>query len=226
MKPTLLLRSALAAACVACAFMGAHAQSIKPATWDFDVLLDGKPIGKHKFVLQADSNTGGLQLVSNAQYDVKFLGLSFYKYTHKATEKWLQGCLHQLDSDTTDDGKPTQVQALRQGADLSVTVTQNGPARTERLSGCVMSFAYWNPDIRKQTQLINPQTGLLERVSFQANGRVPFNATGSNGKPLEAQQWTLQTPTGPILLWYGPAGEWLGLEATVAGQRKLQYKLP
>jgi hypothetical protein len=102
-------------------------------------------------------------------------------------------------------------------------VSKNGSNKTERLSGCVMSFAYWNPDIRKQAQLINPQTGLLESVSFQSNGRVPW---GSSGKTLEAQQWTLQTPTGPILLWYGPAGEWLGLEATVAGQRKLQYKLP
>jgi hypothetical protein len=224
MKPALLLRTALAAAC--CTGTCALAMNVKPAAWNFDVLLDGKPIGKHQFTLQPDASTGGLLLVSQAQYDVKFLGLSFYKYTHKATEKWQQGCLHQLDSDTTDDGKPTRVQATRQGADLAVTVSQNGPAKTERLRGCVMSFAYWNPDIRQQTQLINPQTGLLERVSFQANGRVPFSTVGTSGKPTEAQQWTLQTPTGPILLWYGPAGEWLGLEATVAGQRKLQYKLP
>jgi hypothetical protein len=221
MKSTLMIRLAF----VALGFTSASAlaMNIQPATWNFDVLLDGKPIGKHKFVLESDASTGGLRLVSQAQYDVKFLGLSFYKYTHKATETWQQGCLHRLDSDTQDDGKPSKVQASRQGTDLSVTVSKNGSSKTERLSGCVMSFAYWNPDIRKQAQLINPQTGLLESVSFQSNGRVPL---GSGGKTLEAQQWTLQTATGPILLWYSPTGEWLGLEATVSGKTKIQYKLP
>lgn len=221
MKPTLLFRSGLAAASLSCAC--AFAQNVKPGAWSFDVLLDDKPIGKHQFTLQPDASTGGLLLVSQAQYDVKFFGISFYKYTHKATEKWQQGCLQQLDSDTLENGKPTQLQATRQGPDFAVTVTKHGQSKTERLSGCVMSFAYWNPDIRKQTQLINPQNGAMESVSFQANGRVPMSIGGNT---LEAQQWTLQTATGPILLWYGPAGEWLGLQATVSGQNKLQYKLP
>ena len=60
--------------------------------YDFEVLLDGKPIGRHGF--QIDRGPGGIeQVVSTARFDVKILGLTVYRYRHDATERWRDGCL-------------------------------------------------------------------------------------------------------------------------------------
>ncbi|MFS2056383.1 DUF6134 family protein, partial [Variovorax sp. CT11-76] len=58
-----------------------------------------------------------------------------------------------------------------------VVVTPRGRSA---LPGCVMSFAYWNPAMRAQQQLLNAQTGKLEPVRIVAldEGRVEVRGHG------------------------------------------------
>ena len=141
-------RVALATAAIA-----AGANSIAPPAgeWNFRALLDGKPIGQHRF---SDSGEGDeRKVVSEAEFAVKLLGITAYRYRHQATEQWHDNCRTALNSTTDDDSKP-----------VSVRVAQNDAT----LKGCLMSFAYWNPVIQNQTRLLNAQTGKLEAVQVSA----------------------------------------------------------
>lgn len=190
------------------AAIAANAEALAAPTgeWNFRALLDGTPIGQHRFSVTGEGEER--KVVSEANFAVKFLGITAYRYQHKATEQWRDNCLTALNSTTVDDGKPE-----------SVRVAQNDAA----LRGCVMSFAYWNPAIQDQTRLLNAQNGKLEAVQVKRMGNGPIEV---RGKPVEATEFRITGAANPITVWYSQRGEWVGLDSTVAGGRKLSYRLP
>lgn len=210
MKPALILLAAL---------LGTAAQA-QEQVWDFEVRLDGKPIGNHRFTLKQQ---GEEQVLSTrAAFEVRFLGLVVYRYQHEATERWRGDCLSRMDASTQDDGKPSRVQARSEAEGLRVEVQGKPPAPA--LSGCVMSFAYWNPALRTlaPTRLLNSQNGRLETVQL---ARLPDAAVEVRGKEQAAQRWRLSGVDAPIELSYSPTGDWLALDSQVRGGRMLQYRL-
>ena len=168
-------------------------------------MLDGQLIGSHRFELSAPASTGvpggERQLLSEARYDVRLLGFTVYRYRHSASERWRGDCLVSLQARTDDNGQASTVQ--------------------QQPAACVMSYAYWHPELRRQSQLLNPQTGRLDAVRAEPAGRRSMDT--ANG-PVEADGWRLATPQGPVLVWTRPDGRWVGLDATVAGGRTLQYR--
>jgi hypothetical protein len=108
-----LVRSTLALSLIAGAVTATMAQAPadgaapRPGRWDFAVTLDDKPIGRHRFELAGEPASGEWALKSQADYDVKLLGLTVYTYRHSATERWRAGCLSQLDARTDDNGDTT-----------------------------------------------------------------------------------------------------------------------
>jgi len=190
------------------------------AEWNFRALLDGKPIGQHRFSLSTQGDER--QLISEASFAIKLLGITAYRYRHKATEQWRGDCLTALSSTTDDDGTPSSVRAEPAGDSLSVKVATAAVTATQALSGCVMSFAYWNPAIQTQTRLLNAQTGKAESVQVS---RVGSGSVEVRGQPVAATQFRITGPAQPIDVWYSAQGEWIGLDSLVAGGRKLSYRL-
>lgn len=188
--------------------------------WDFEVRLDGKPIGSHRFSLGQD---GEEQVLSTlADFQVRFLGLVVYRYHHEATERWRGACLHRLDARTLDDGKPSRVQARSEAEGLRIEVQGAGPAIAP--GDCLMSFAYWHPALRTLAppRLLNSQNGRLESVKLT---RLPDAQVEVRGALQTAQRWRLSGVDSPIDLSYSPSGEWLALDSQVRGGRMLQYRL-
>ena len=143
--------------------------------WDFQVRLDGKPIGEHRFRLEPDGD--GSRLTSEARFDVKLLGFTVYRYRHRAVEHWRSGCLASLLSQTDDDGKPSHVQLAAAGGGESGAMRVDSAAPSP-LDGCMMSFAYWNPAMRVQTRLLNAQTGQVEAVHIEPIADAPIMVHG------------------------------------------------
>ena len=185
--------------------------------WVFTALLDGKPIGEHRFSVKAQGDDR--QLTSEARFDVKFFGFTAYRYRHQATEHWRGDCLDRITASTDDNGKPFTVKGERSGDALQVKANVGA----ESLPGCVMSFAYWNPAILKQTKLLNAQTGKLEPVRIARGGTTPVAV---RGKTVQAVAWQITGPDSPIDVLLSPEGEWIGLDSTVSGNRRLTYRLP
>lgn len=173
-----------------------------PARYEFEVLLDGKPVGSHRFEVVPEA--GGRRITSEARMEVKFLGLALYRYRHEARESWRERCLARIDATTSDNGRSTRV---------------NRSADT----GCISTYAYWDRDLLlAQRELLNPQTGEIDPVQFESLGSETIQV---RGRPVTATRHRLRTEKYTIDLWYSPAGEWLQLESTAGGDRRLLYRL-
>jgi hypothetical protein len=180
--------------------------ALKSGDWTFRVLLDGAPIGQHRFSVRAHGDER--DVLSEANFAITMLGFTAYRYRHKAMERWQGNCLAALSSSTDDDGKTMSVDAA---------------AGKAPIEGCVMSFAYWNPAIRTQSQLFNAQTGKLEDVHIEALAGASIDV---QGKPRAATGFRIRGAGQPIDVWYSAEGQWIGLDSIVGGSRKLSYRLP
>jgi hypothetical protein len=228
------LRCASAVLLAATVPPGAAAEVASPTVgeWNFRALLDGKPIGQHRFSVTANANASAnanananasapdveRQVLSEASFAVKFLGITAYRFRHMATEQWRGDCLTALSATTDDDGKASSVRTEADGDALTIKTA----AATQSLNGCVMTFAYWNPAIQTQTRLLNAQTGRAEtvQVSRAGNGSVEVR-----GQRVAATRFRITGLAQPIDVWYSAQGEWIGLDSLVAGGRKLSYRL-
>ncbi|SFE10709.1 DUF6134 family protein [Paracidovorax konjaci] len=206
LRKTALVGLAVAAATAAFLPTAGHAQEAAERQWNFSVLLDGALIGEHRFRLTA-LEPGSRSLESTARFTVRVLGVPLYRYRHEARELWRGDCLARIASDTDDDGTRN-------------TVRQDFAPD----AGCLRSFAYWNPAILASQPLLDPQTGKTEavQVSREEDGVITVR-----GQPRPATRWRLMGPKYPIDVWYATgSGEWVGLDSTVRGGRKLSYRLP
>ena len=206
------------AALAACALAGhtALATDSQQARWQFDVSLDGKPIGYHTFELEQD---GAKQvLTTEASFDVKFLFVTAFRYRHRNTEIWSDGCLSSIDAATDSNGNRLEVRGSVGEAGFQVRSARGATA----LPACVQSFAYWNPSVLSSTKLLNSQTGVYETVSVELEGRDEVSVAG---EAVEALRYRLSAEAGDIRLWYSIEDKiWLGLEAPAKGGRKILYQ--
>lgn len=210
-------RASLLALTLAAVLAPARAEGPAEGSWRFKALLDGKPIGEHRYTLRKLPD-GRRELRSLAAFEVKLLGLTVYRYRHEALEVWDGDCLQSLSSRTDDDGTALSVEAQREGEALRVKTGRG----EERLDGCVMSFAYWHPGIRAQKRLLNAQNGRHEAVRFEALGEGDLGAAST---PMRVQRWRLAGPESPLELAYAADGDWVGLDSKVSGgKRLLQYR--
>ena len=184
--------------------------------WQFEVLLNDKPIGFHSFSLTGDGERQ--TLTTEAQFDVKFLFINAFRYRHDNTEIWGNGCLDSINATTDSNGDCLSVRGQR----LEDSFRLEGQPAEPLPGECIQTFAYWNPDILDSSRLLNSQTGELEDVTvIQEN----LDAVDINGKTVEAIRYRLLAKSGAITLWYSndESRRWLALEAPAKGGRTLRY---
>ena len=193
-----------------------NASEVDARNWRFRVYLDDKEIGSHTFSVQ--KTAAQIEVTSSARFDVKVLFINAYQYRHEAKEIWRDDCLADLSASTDDNGTQLSVKAVQSTVGLNVSTEK----KKFNLSGCVMSFAYWNPAILQQTRLLNAQTGEYEQVTIQSLASSVLQVAG---KAQAAQQFTLIGKKLKIDLWYAPDGTWLALESMTEQGARLRYVL-
>jgi hypothetical protein len=196
-------------------FLALPAAASDDRTWNFRVMLDNREIGEHQFTLGAAGDDRELR--SEARFDVRLLFVNAYRYRHLALERWNGNCLRSLVAHTETNGETLAVNAETRDGRLVVV----RPAAREAHDGCVMSFAYWNPQILKARQLLNSQTGELLPVQVTPQGEETLPV---RGEPRAAQRYRIQAPGLEIDLWYAD-DRWVALQARAAGGRRLRYEL-
>lgn len=182
--------------------------------YDFKVFLGDKEIGHHKFMVTPhDDQT---YVSSEASFDVRFLFINAYSYLHQNNEVWKGDCLQAIDATTDDNGEQLFVRGKYQEQGLQLH-THEG---SQKLSGCVRTFAYWDPELLNSQQLLNVQTGKLEEVNIQSLGKAVLVKDGNN---VMAKQYRITNPKFSIDLWYSKDQEWLALESTTDTGARLRY---
>jgi len=185
-------------------------------TWEFEVLLDGSPIGYHRFQLSGEGDARRVE--SEARFDVRFLFFTAFRYRHTNTEVWDDGCLRSIESSTDSNGKDLAVIGTR----LDNGFVVRGDGDQSSIDGCVMSFAYWNPEFLNQPRLLNPQTGEYLPVDVERLGR---QALFVRGREVDAHAYRIRARQMELIVWYSDSNEWLGLESVAAGGRVIRYEL-
>lgn len=225
-RPRLRLASLLLpviAAAIAASFAGplaARDTAAREATtreWNFDVTLDGRPIGEHRFSLRDDH--GWRELTSEASFRVRFLFIDAYRYEHRALERWRGDCLQSVEARTNANGSALVVAGQRAADAFELRSGGAQPGGTVLRDECVQTFAYWNPGILDARRLLNPQTGeyvdvkvlLMGREMIDGHPADRYRLIGGGRSPLQ------------IDLWYTPAREWIALESLTADGRHLRY---
>ena len=177
----------------------------KAQTWDFAVSMNGKPIGTHQFIL-TDAESNQKVLKSEANFNIKILSINFFQYHHQANELWENNCLQKLEANTQENGKTTIVKGTQEKNSFKVSA----PKPLDINAECVMTFAYWNPRILQQKQLLNPQTGDYLASNISSLGQETILVKGQN---IKAEHYKINTSKFKIDIWYGQNDEWLALQS-------------
>ena len=211
-----LIRMFVATILVAYSSLAFAADDSTSSTLMFDVFLDGKKIGYHRFDIDGTRNDAAVR--SEASFDVKFLFVTAFSYRHTATESWSNGCLDEIEARTDSNGKMLNVSGERTGDGFIIDAGE----REAELPTCVMSFAYWNPGFLEQPRLLNPQTGEYLDVEVEDLGSDLLRI---DGREIAARSVRLTARTMDIRLWYSEDSEWLALESIAKGGRIIRYEL-
>jgi hypothetical protein len=212
LKPVL----ALLASTFVTAVGSASTEDVLERAWQFRALLDGKPIGQHHFTLTREDD--GHVVTSKADFAVKVLFVTAYRYQHHATERWTANCLDSLEAATNDNGDSYAVEGTSTSGSFEIE-TREG---RKELPECVMTFAYWNPAILDQTHLLNAQDGSFVDVNVEDLG-VDTLQLGT--ATVQARRFDLHAGPREIALWYSIDGQdWLALESPTEKGHRLRYE--
>ena len=217
------MKKLISAACLGLLFSAAAVSedagsaSLSPdQEWNFRVFLDDQEIGYHNFELTSEG--GRQRVITEAEFRVKFLFFTAYRYEHVNEETWEGDCLKQIESQTDDNGRRFAVKGLRRHDRFAL----NASDASVGLPDCIKTFAYWNPAILEASKLLNSQTGELLPVSVDV---VAEEVLEVRGEQTPATRYRLEADNLELDIWYSDDLEWLALESTVKNGRKLRYEL-
>lgn len=182
--------------------------------WQFRVFLDDREIGSHKVKMVSYQDLK--QVTVNADFKVKFLFITAFKYKHRTQEVWQGSCLRDLDSTTDNNGENLFVKR-QAGATGFKVVSHQG---VQELEGCVRSFAYWDLDLLKTDKLLNTQTGEYEDVKVVDLG---MDSIEIQGTAVQALHYRLEMEDKSVDLWYTPDKNWLALQSETEDGYQISY---
>lgn len=191
---------------------------VEARQYDFEVLLDGRPIGSHRYEIKP-AGPGSYEVDSQASFDFSVLGVVLYRYRHQARERVTDDCLERIEALTRDNGESLAVRGARSGDRFRL----ESPAGRPQLGQCVMGYAYWDlQQLLRRRELLNPQTGEFDTVSVEYQGEESLQLQGES---VTARRYRLRSTKLVIDLWYSQGDAWLQLESQVRGGRQLRYRL-
>lgn len=205
--------------------VGAATASVTPAVvyepefeseWKFAVYLDDSQIGHHIFQLAKREDSW--LMTAEADFEVKFLVFTAYRYQHSNREVWRDSCLQEIESSTNANGTEFSVSGARDDSGFTMETDRF----RDDLGDCVKTFAYWNPEFLKESRLLNSQTG--ELLPIRVDPAVEEVLT-IKGRETPAMRYHLVAKGMELDIWYSTDRRWLALESKTKGGRKLRYEL-
>jgi hypothetical protein len=174
----------------------------------FDIVRKGSTLGTHEVTFAMSGDRLTVTVAVNLVY--KILGVTLYRYTHRATEIWEDGRVIALHTTTDDNGEKYQVSGKRGGTGLVIEGTK-APRYTAPANA--LPATHWN-----QSELdgpwINTQDGRLMHPKVTPGKIETIPADG--GRKVIARRFSL---SGDVQLdmWYDDRLGWTGLRFSRGG---------
>ena len=181
----------------------------------FAVFRNGEQIGRHTLSFQ--HNGPNVTVATNIDFAVKLLGITAYRYSHRAQEMWAGDTFQYVATQTDDNGKKFSVKAQR---------TPNGIA-VERTGGQqvlppdVLPSTHWNIRQVKQQILLNTQDGTEAKVQVSEVGREKIKTLKGW---LDATRFRY---TGDVTKdqWFDDRGRWVKTTFKASDGSTIEYVL-
>jgi hypothetical protein len=200
----------------------------------FAAFRNGQAIGHHSLTFQR--NGAELTVSTTIDLAVKFLGITAYRYMHRAQEVWRGDTLLGLVAQTYDDGKKYAIKVRREGTELTVerNAPTDVPATADLTSGPtsdgsaiamlpaqLLPSTHWNVRQIRQSALLNTQTGVQARIQVATLGRETIRAAKGS---IDATRYRY---TGDLIMdqWFDDAGRWVKTSFTASDASTIEYVL-
>lgn len=159
--------------------IGAPATAYEPPSGTIEYAIEHSKYGKIGTHSVAFSRSGE-DLIANVviHIKVKLLFVTVHRVESERREVWRGGRLVGYRARTDENGDLFNVSARMEGVKLAIM----GPEGTAQASGVVFPTHPWNPDIVRQTQLMDTKTGALLKVSVAAAGEEDVPVAGKTVK--------------------------------------------
>ena len=163
-------------------------------TWRFLVLRHGNVIGEHRFDFSRRDDDFVVEVTIDIAVDL--LGITVFRFTHRAEEVWRDGRLQSLISATDDDGRLWRVKSAYSDGALRGTVNDVG----FDVSGFVIPASLWHRDTPQTQVLFGTIDGRTKVVKTEDLGEEALTVAG---RSVRTRHFRL---TGEIErdVWYGP----------------------
>ena len=200
--------------CGAALCLSAAGPAPDPRNMVFRISRHGRAIGTHAFEFVRD----GAALTVTIAVDIAAgLGpIVFYRYRHRAVERWRGETFESLDAETNDDGERSVVSMRRDGAVVRVAHS-GGPDYAA--PGNALPATHWNRRMLAGP-MINNQTGALMRPSIASLGLETLDLPGG---AVRAEHLTLRGDAD-LDTWYDALGAWMALRFTAKDGTEIRYE--
>ncbi len=138
---------------------------------EFDIYRNNHHIGKHIFSFKKFDDQ--LAVESEIYFEIKKLGIVFYKYHVKGTEIYKDGKLIKFNSKTNQNGKEKYVNMLLENGEYIIDGSSyKGKTPVDYLLG-----TWWNHSIVKAEAQISTVSGRIikQKVTFLGKENIKFN---------------------------------------------------
>jgi len=186
----------------------------------FKVLRNGTPIGEHHLNFTTSGDT--LAVAVNVALQVKFAGITVFRYALQATETWQGGVFQSLQSTINDNGTSLEVQAQKTADGYLVQgINHTNPAKSYPQYTAppnTIPLTYWNKQMLNGT-ILNIQTAHSYPAVVSSPG---WNSLPTaEGGTIVAQRFDLSGKLH-LSVWYDKNNAWSGLEFHVNGDETYQ----
>lgn len=179
----------------------------------FDILRDGKPVGRHEVAFSTEEDRLAVQV--RMEIAIPFLFFTAYRYRYRSDSLWREGRLLRLSADTDDNGEKSTVRAEQSGETLAI----EGPRGREVVDGFLLPTDHWHPAVIGRDRVLNTITGEVNAASIVAEGvdRLPT--------PQGVVEATRYRYSGDLenVVWYDAVGRWVGMRFSARDGSTIEY---
>ena len=143
---------------------------------EFDIYRNNKHIGKHIFSFERSD--GQLTVESEINFEIKKLGIVFYKYHVNGTEIYKDGELIKFNSRTNQNGKEKYVNMKLENGEYII----DGSSYKGKVSADHLIGTWWNHQIVKATAQISAVSGRIikQKVTFLGKETIKYGNKSYN----------------------------------------------
>jgi hypothetical protein len=165
-----------AIAVVVSLLLGAGAAGAAPETIRFAITRNGDQIGT--FTMEINRGPREITVTSATELTVKVLFVTAYQLKQTGSERWVNGKLVALISETDDNGTHHKVTVALKPAGLEV----DADGKISTVDKTIMPASLWNPEMMKRTSVLDPQDGAI----------VPIEVTDMGAEELKIDARTVK----------------------------------